>query len=304
MKYTLIAALLACTGSIFAQKAWLEPGGSDFNPEDSVSIYVNVSETDRKQLQDIKEDVYLWTWSPAENKGPYKLGSWNSTNDVMRMRRSKTNPNIYFYRMIATEFYAVSASEVYDKGFSFLVKAKDGADKGKGEMKTEDLSIKPEKPGLPKVYTMPAIPKSLKKKSDTAPDTLPVSQDDFITIYYNNKLEVVPEMQALTEKDEIHAFIRITGSNGTRYLNALQTELGRDVRSKLKYIDDGIFAVTYNVGDLWRTSREPRNPVSPPATATPTIIEVQFARVSPDKPNINTEPKADGIFTYFIGKCR
>lgn len=300
-----ILFLLICLQAwvLSAQKAWIEPSGSDFNPEDSISIFINVAETDRKQLKDIKEDVYLWTWSPAENKGPHKLGSWNSSNDVMKMQRSKANPNVYFYRMIPTVFYAVSASEVYDKGFSFLAKAKDGADKGNGELKTEDLSVKPEKPGVPKVYTMPAIPKSLKKKIDTAPDTLPVSMDDFVTIFYNNKLEVVTEMQGLKSTDELHAFIRLTGNNGTRYLNAVQTELGRDAASKLTWVDDGIYALTVNVGQLWRTSREPRNPVNPPAEARPTIMEVQFAKVNADRPNINSEPKADGTFTYFIGKC-
>jgi hypothetical protein len=302
MKNTcLLYIIMLFAGTAGAQKAWLDPGGTDFNPEDSVRLYINTAELDRKQLFDFKGEVFLWTWNPSD-KAP--LGSWNSSSDAMRMTRSKTNPNVYYFAMVPTTFYAVSASEVYDKGFSFLAKAKDGADAGKGEMKSEDLSIKPEKPGVPKVYTMPAVPKSLKKKSETAPDTLPVTQDDFITIFYNNKLETVAEMQSLKATDEVHVFIRITGSDGRRYLNAAQTELGNDLPSKMKFVGEGILAVTYNVGQLWRKSREPRNPIPPPAGVTPGLIEVQFAKVSPAAPNINVEPKADGTFQYYIGRCQ
>jgi hypothetical protein len=301
--YLSLVAFLLAANAATAQKAWLEPGGTDFNPEDSARIYVNIANCERQTLLNFADDVYLWTWSPSENAGPYKLGSWNSSNDALKMTRT-ADPNVYYYAMIPTEFYATGASDVYEKGFSFLAKAKDGSDQGAGEMKTEDLSIKPEKPGVPKVFTMPAVPKSLKKASDTAPDTLAVSQKDFVTVFYNNKLETVPEIQNLTEGDEVHAFIRTTGSDNKKYLNVRKAQLGNDLKSKARWRGDGLLSVTFNLGDLWVNSGIGAGFTPPPAGVTPQLIEVQFAKCNPAQPNVDLAPKAEGIFTYFVGKCQ
>jgi hypothetical protein len=299
-----IALLPGCIVPLSAQKAWLDPGGTDFNPEDSVKICINVAETDRTQLKDFTDDVFLWTWLPTENVGPYKNGSWNASNEEMKMTR-QADPNVYCYAMIPTEFYAVGAAEIYENGFAFLAKARDGADLGNGEMKTEDLIIKPEKPGVPKVFTMPAVPKSFKKATDTGIDTLPVTLDDFITILYNNKLETVAGMQNLTASDEIHAFIRITGSDNKIYSNVRKTQVGNDPASQLRAVPnaDGLFALTFNLRRLWENSGTTANFVHPPAGERPLRIEVQFARVSPAQPNIDLAPIAEGIFMYYVGRC-
>jgi hypothetical protein len=304
-KYLILAGLLMMGGGLQAQKAWMEPGGTDFNPEDSVKICVNVAETDRTQLKDFTGDVYFWSWLPTEDAGPYKHGSWNSTNDEVKMTR-QADPNVYCISMIPTEFYNTSASDIYEKGFAFLAKAKDGADVGNGEMKTEDLIITPEKPGVPKVFTLPAVPKSLKKATDTAIDTLPVNQDDFITVFYNNKLETVTEMQNLTPADEIHVFIRTTGSDNKIYSNVRKAQLGNDPKSKMRAVTttEGLFALTFNLGAMWRASGTTAAFTPPPAGVTPQRIEIQFAKVDPSQPNIDLAPKAEGLFFYFVGKCQ
>jgi hypothetical protein len=305
MKKILIL-LLMFIGSldvVLSQKAWLDPGGTDFNPEDSVRIYVDITQCDQQALKDFTGDVFIWTWSPSENVGPYKQGTWNSSNEELKMTRT-ANPNVYSFAMIPTVFYGVSASDVYSKGFSFLVKAKDGADQGNGEMKTEDLQIKPEKPGIPKVFTMPAIPKSLRKKTDTGLDTIPVAMDDYVTFYYNNKLEAFPAMQNLSDGEELHVFIRTTGTDGRVYLNARKNLLGNDLPSRMKSRSNGLFTATYNVRKLWENSGTTSAFTPPPSGVTPVKIEVIFAKANPAAPNVDLVPKAEGSFIWAIGRCQ
>jgi hypothetical protein len=301
-KNSILCAALLCSVGLSAQKAWLEPGGTDFNPEATARIYINVSECERQQLVGITEDVYLWTWNPREDR-TIRNGDWTSSNDAMKMTRSADNPNIYYFELIATEFYEVSVDQVYERGFSFLAKAKSGADQGNGEMKTEDINIKPEKPGAPKVYTMPAVPKSFKKGSDTAPDTLAVNRQDFLTIFYDNRLETQAQMLNLTEADELHVFIRTTGSDGKKYLNVRKAQLGTDAKSRCRWRGDGLYAVTYNLNDLWVNSGVGATFTPPPADVKPQLIEIQFAKANPANPNVDLVPKADGVFSYFIGRC-
>jgi hypothetical protein len=288
---------------VMAQKTWIDPGGTDFNPEDSVKIYVDITQCDQQALKDFAGDVFIWTWSPSENQGPYKQGAWNSSNEELKMTRT-ANPNVYFFPMIPVEFYAVGASDVYSKGFSFLVKAKDGADQGNGEMKTEDLTIKPEKPGIPKVFTMPSVPKSLKKKTDTGLDTLPISMDDFVTFYYNSKLEALPAMQNLTDSEELHVFVRTTGSDDKVYLNVRKTQLGLDAASKMKARGDGLFTATYNLRSLWENSGITAAFTPPPPGVTPKNVEVIFAKCNAAQPNVDLAPKAEGSFIWSVEKCQ
>jgi hypothetical protein len=302
--FTLILCFIGIVDVIMAQKAWLDPGGTDFNPEDSVRIYVDITQCDQQALKDFTGDVFIWTWSPSENVGPYKQGTWNSSNEELKMTRSATNPNVYSIGMIPTVFYGVGPSDIYSKGFSFLVKAKDGADQGNGEMKTEDLTIKPEKPGIPKVFTMPAIPKSLRKKTDTGLDTLPTAMDDYVTFYYNNKLEAFPSMQNLSDNEELHVFIRTTGSDGRIYLNVRKAQLGLDAGSRMKSRGNGLFTATYNMRQLWNSSGTTAAFTPPPAGVTPTQMEVIFARANPTAPNVDQVPKAEGTFIWAVGKCQ
>jgi hypothetical protein len=305
-QYLALAVILLAANAASAQKTWLEPGSTDFNPEDSVRIYVNLTECERQVLLNYPGDLYFWTWQPTgDDKHLIKNGQWDSSNDGRVMTKT-TNPNVYYYAMIPTVFYNATVQEVYENGFAFLLKAKNGYETGTGadEAKTEDLIIKPEKPGVPKVFTMPAVPKSLKKASDTAPDTLAVSQKDFVTVFYNNKLETVPEIQNLTEGDEVHAFIRTTGSDNKKYLNVRKAQLGNDLKSKTRWRGDGLLSVTFNLGDLWVNSGIGAGFTPPPAGVTPQLIEIQFAKCNPAQPNVDLAPKAEGIFTYFVGKCQ
>ena len=303
IKYLLQLGALLLSLHAGAQKAWLEPGGTDFNPEDSVRIYVNLAEMDNQTLVGFQGDLYIWTWLPTENVGPYKQGTWNSSNEELKLTPT-ADPNVYYFAMIPTVFYAVTPDVIYEEGFAFLIKAKDGSDQGNGDMKTEDIMLKPEKPGVPKVFTMPAVPPSLKKSVDTAPDTLPVTEDDFITIFYNNKLEELPAMQNLTAGDEIHIFIRTTGSDNKTYTSVRKAQLGLETASKMRWVGDGLFAATFNLGRMWRNSGITASFTQPPADARPLKIEVQFAKVDATQPNIDLAPKANGIFIYYVGRCQ
>ena len=78
----------------WSQKAWIVP--DKFNPDDSITIYVDVSKTECTRLKDTQDDIYLWTWEP----GNPVLGNgvWENSIGNNKMTRSADNPNIYYYK--------------------------------------------------------------------------------------------------------------------------------------------------------------------------------------------------------------
>lgn len=299
----MVAGAIICTGA-YGQKAWVDPSDpSEFNPEDTVTIYINMTNCERQQLVDFAGDVYLWTWSPDENKGPCVNGSWTDSEECMKMTRT-ANPNIYFYKLVPTVFYASNANTVYAKGFSFLAKADSGADLGNGEMKTEDLHVDVEKPGAPKVYTMPSVPKGYKGQTNM-PDTLLIAPTDYITLFYNNRLEEVATLKSLADDTELHIFFKIKGSDGVEYLNSKPALLGSNLASTMRSRGDGLFTLTFQPEKIFASCGLGAAFTPPPAGVRPVELKIQVAKCSTSAPNPSAAGNglAAGIFIWNIGKC-
>lgn len=205
MRITTIQLLVAMAFSLagaelFAQKAWVVP--ARFNPTDSVTLFADVSKTDCSRLKDTQDDLYIWSWNPAEPV--VGNGQWTASNEDLKMTRSADNPNVYYIKFVPNQFYDVSSDkQIYDNGFSFLVKKKDGTGEGGGgcdEDKTEDLNVE----ALPipgcntKFCQLPGV----------------IFNNDYFTFIYN-----------LTEEDKASMQESVVGeSNYGMYLRAFTTD--------------------------------------------------------------------------------
>lgn len=184
----------------------------DIDPEEELKIIVDISKLDATlahvvELQtaaDNGEDLYIWTWSPAEHPATHPLTNglgaqaWKNSNDTLRM--TKEEENIYSYTMTPTEFYEVDAATVYANDIKFLVKPKDGGGYGDPDRKSEDLTIPIDPPKLERdpVYAFPAF----------------ATDNDVIIIVYENGRETKASMQNLAA-DECYFFPVLTLSDST-----------------------------------------------------------------------------------------
>ncbi len=137
------------------------------------------------------EDLYIWTWSPAEHPAGHPLENgvgtqpWKNSNDTLRM--TKESANIYTYTMIPTEFYEVDAQTVFMEDIKFLVKPKDGGGYGDPDLKSEDLTLPIDPPNTTRnpAFLFPGA----------------FQDDDLVMLYYDNNLEEEPGMQGLDPSD-------------------------------------------------------------------------------------------------------
>lgn len=191
MKKQLFILLSAFTvGSAMSQKAWVEP--DPINPNDSITVWVDLNKCadfGGPVMAGTTDDLYMWTWSPREHAVGHPLhnGTWGASNEALKLQ--KAGNGLVYYRMIPTSFYEVTAAQVYGSPIKLLVKKKNGSDDcGGQECKTEDLEIKIEAPktGPKKLYSFPG----LKTK-----DTLSITPNDVITIFYDNNLETTDSLK-------------------------------------------------------------------------------------------------------------
>lgn len=228
---TIVVSILALT--TFAQKAWVVP--TRFNPDDSITIYVDVSKTDCPRLKDTQEDVYYWGWQPAEPV--VGNGEWTSSNEDLKMTRSSDNPNVYFLKVVPNQFYSVNTDkQIYDNGLAFLVKLKDGTGEGGGgcdEDKTEDLIVEVE-----------PIPGCNTKYCQTPTTPFP---DDYFTFIYNPS----EETNAFMSEDEVgtdnfSVYIEVTYTDGTNEEYASLTEVKNFEELSLKKdMESGFYKLTF-----------------------------------------------------------
>jgi hypothetical protein len=235
MKKYLYILILSVVGlKAGAQVAWIEPMPTDVTKK--VRIYVDLSKTTNKSLDTVAGPYYIWTWSPKELPAGDPLvnglGStpWKNSNDSLVMQRDSTKgTRVWYYEMIPTKFYKVPAGEVYNKGISFLVKAKDGGGYGAPDLKTEDLSVKPEAPKTERdtLYTLPGK----------------FIQNEIVTIYYNNPIERRATMQNLPE-DEALLHIVASLSDGSIIERTKFFQLQNDPGLQMKKLSNGQFKLT------------------------------------------------------------
>lgn len=229
LKFTLLGLLLFIGLGSFAQKAWVVP--EQFNPGDSVTIYVDISKCDCQRLLNTTADVYMWTWEPGDPV--LGNGGWTASNPDMTMTRDATNPNIYYRKLVPNEFWVLgNESEIYSKGISFLAKLADGTGGGGGgcdEDKTEDLHIDAAPiPGCnTKFCQFPSV----------------VFWDDYFTFLYDNNLEDKPSMdENVVGETNFSIYIRTVYDDGTKGTYAAYADvINHPELSLVKDPEDGYY---------------------------------------------------------------
>lgn len=142
----------------WAQKVWTEPAVVT-SPSDSVKVYIDLTKMDCSRLVGYPCRLNMWTWKPGADPVGGN-GTWSASNtDHAFVNES---PDIWSITILPTDFYGVSAQDVYDNDIFFLAKALDGGGGGDcsaagNEWKTEDLSVEVNPPGplVRKVFSFP-----------------------------------------------------------------------------------------------------------------------------------------------------
>lgn len=236
-KYLAAIALLIPALSSTAQVTTEPPEYQD--PEAQVKIIVDLSQLDAsldhtQALLDAAaagEDMYIWTWSPAEHPANHPLvngtGSapWKNSNDSLVM--TKEAENVYSWTIIPTEFYEVDAQTVFENDIKFLIKPKDGGGYGDPDIKSEDLTLLVDPPVTERnpAFLFPGS----------------FNDDDLVMLYYDNKLEDNAGMQNLAD-DDVWFFAEATLSDSSTVKiaqNAFSVPNYPQLQMKAK--GDGIF---------------------------------------------------------------
>jgi len=238
----IFSLLLLCSLALgaWSQAAFVLP--SPTNPNDSVSIYIDVAQTTgglKTMLTNHPEyidSVYIWTWQPA---GPAcGNGDWGASNDCMKL--THVSGLIYTKKVVPTSFYGVTPLKFFQNGISCLAKLKDGnafPDEGVGEAKTDDLLIA-------------IIPALCADRFCYFPEAARV--DDFLSITYDNNQELDPNLQNLGD-DECYLYLRArTGPfTFTEYADeALVTSIP-ELQMKPVSGKPGFFRITFFPADFF-----------------------------------------------------
>jgi len=275
--FFLLFALGACYG-LQAQKAWLEAlDGGDFDPEDSVKIYIDINQCDCQRLLGNTSGVYLWTWQPGEPA--IGNGMWTASNADMEMTHE--GGDIWSYKLVPTTFYGVDAAAVYANDFSMLAKLFDGTGLGGGgcdEDKTEDLQITVDAPvvGLRLVYSFPDV---------AVPDSILSSSSDVFTLFYENSIEAKATMQNLG--DEVYIYARVYGLDGVRYNYTSLNQVGNTPELKMTQGENGQYTWSIIPDKFFESTLLGSG-------TTIDYLEVEILKV----PFSNTDDKVDGKFVF------
>jgi hypothetical protein len=228
-------------------KAWITPKPT--NAEDSVTIYVDISKFDNAlehtqlllQAAAAGEDLYIWTWKPAElpASSPKTNGigdrPWQNSNEILKL--TKQDDNIYYYKMIPTEFYEVPAPTVYQNGIHFLVKPKNGGGYGDPDIKSEDLSI----------TVVPDI--IIKGITFNFPNFI-TNDQSITTVVYQNSIDTLPAMANLGE-DNCYLFMEATLDDGTKLRLSNFAQAGTIPEYKMTKRSDGNFYLIFVPRDFF-----------------------------------------------------
>lgn len=272
---TLFALLLAFTGGVNAQAVWTEPA-EDINPNDTLKIYVDLSQTDCDKLMGDPGPLYIWSWMP--NDPVVGNGMWNASNPDLEM--TNVDPDIWMFTMIPTEFYGTDAQAVYDSDIFFLVKALDGGSGGDcsaagDENKTEDLTVAVDPPtgGLKKVFPFP---------SGLSEDSVNVTQKDIFTLVYNNAIEDKATMQ---NPGDLYVYAQAWDTEGNLYRPSAITQVGNNPALKMT-----------QSGSKYRWIIQPERLFAIPTGKTLDYVSLQIFK----QQVANSDDIVDGVFTYYF----
>lgn len=258
---------------VSAQAIYAEP--AQFNPEDTVKIFIDITKCDNQALLDNPGPLYIWTWKPADPVAGN--GSWDNSNEALIMTNEA--PNLWSIKFIPTEFYGVDRQSVYDENIFMLAKAKDGSDVGNGEQKTEDLELEIDPPSLGprKVYSFPD--KSTK-------DTIAGTKDDIFTLLYDNTLEEKATMQNATE---LYVYARAYDLNENEFRVEALRDVGTNPLLRMTTDGSGLFKWTIWPKEMFQI---------------PDNIQLNYLRLQIIKKTVNSSDDAvDGTFNYYF-RCQ
>lgn len=138
----------AQTGAVY-----LTPHPADVT-QSGVRIYVDISsdQCDCEILADAdpnSDPLYIWSWFPREDRPlvngiDVDNGSWENSNENLRMSRDEDNPNLWYYDFLGLSpaaFFDASSEEFSTSGIHFLIKKKDAT--GTVDLKSTDLLVMP-----------------------------------------------------------------------------------------------------------------------------------------------------------------
>lgn len=247
--------------ALCAQKAWITP--AQINPDDTVTIWVDVSKCDCKRLQGSSAPLYYYTWLPSlvADTGRFYNGEWENSNENLKMTRF--SGDIWYYKLVPTRFYGISAVTVYEKDFAFRVKKKDGTGVGGSgcdQDATESLTLNVAPP-LSVKNRITIFPK------DNAGDSLSVHASDMLTIWYDNRLET---QDSLKGKSDFYVYLEARGSNGTDYKVSTYGAHGNNPRLAMKRHSDGLFRLGLIPSEMFSGIM--------PSGVKPVTIRVQVTR--------------------------
>jgi hypothetical protein len=268
------------TSKLSAQKAWATP--DPINPNDSITIWVDIKKCDRQQLAGTSDPLYMWTWAPKEHpKGhPLHNGTWQASTDALQMRSAGND--LYFYRMIPTQFYEVTAAELYNNDINLLLKKKDGTGGAAGEDKTEDLKIELSPPvtGPQKISPFPRLAQK---------DTLSIGANDVLTIQYDRNLET---KDTLKDKEDFYVYAKARiGAGAADFVQIVSiTKVATAPQLAMKNMGNGKFALSMIPNKFFAS-------VNPGGQK---ILSVQFQIVRGKIRNSNDT--VDGTYEYFLNQ--
>jgi Domain of unknown function (DUF4961) len=278
MKKTIALLLLALALSFqaaVAQKVWTDPVVVT-DPTSPVTIYIDLTKMDCSKLVGFAGPLYIWTWMPGDPVGGN--GQWTASNPDHTW--TNVSPDVWSITMTPTDYYGVSAQDVYDNDIFFLAKASDGGGGGDcsaagNEWKTEDLSIEVNPPGplVRKVFSFPDVADA---------DSLWLRQDDAFSLVYDNTLE---EKVAMQNAGDLYVYARAYDTDGTEYKPSPISQVGSN--PNLKMVKDG---------SMYHWSIWPAKLFNIPSGKT-----LNFVRLQIMKPVVVTSDDAvDGLWEYFF----
>ena len=247
---SIFVLLGVCLSPVYGQVSTVPSSVED--PTQPVTITVNIAAMDGSidhvaALQAAVasgEDLYVWTWKPAEHPDGHPnvngLGAqpWKDSNPNLIM--TNNFDGTFSWTIIPTDFYEVSASDVFNEDIHFLVKPIDGGGYGDPDVKSEDLVVPVDPPALPvtKVRSFPSIA--------TGDSLVRIGSDDVFTLIYDNNYEEKPSMQGV---NDLCVYVVATWTdylgtqNTTEY--APITQVGSQSESAMRDIGKGLFQFSF-----------------------------------------------------------
>lgn len=218
----IIVAVLGISSSI--AQITIEP--AEWLPCDEITLTIDITQGDCQSIIDSEGPLFLWSWMPAEPV--VGNGEWANSNDALQL--TNTGDNLWSITMVPTDFYGVTADEVYANGFAMLVKARDGGggadcSESGGEFKTSDFTLDVAPPfKSAKIFALPQA----------------VFANDIFTFRYDNTLETKESMQNL---DEVYVYAAAV-AGGVEYPVSEMADVGSNPDLQMTASGNGQFALS------------------------------------------------------------